>query len=133
MSFLDDDEEDIDNMEIEEEDWVEYIRRSTREAEVQMKTAKIPCWIETHRKMKWRMATRTASLTEERWSKKISEWNPGLDSSVKQADQWGDQEKGGKTKSMNSSRQKETEETKGNDLKTTTHGYGKQRSRKSGK
>ena len=43
VSFLDDNEEEIDRMEIEEEDWVENVKRSTREAEEQMKTAEIPC------------------------------------------------------------------------------------------
>ena len=48
----------------EQEDWIENIKRSTKEAEEQMTKTKIPCWIETHRRMKWRMA----SLPEERWS-----------------------------------------------------------------
>ena len=70
-------------MEIEEEDGIEYLKRSTREAEEQMKKANIPCWIETHRRMKWRMAMRTASLSEEWWSRKTAEWNPGLDNCIK--------------------------------------------------
>ena len=65
-------------MEIEEEEWIEHIRRSTREAEEQMKKANIPYWIEAHRKMKRRLAMRTASLLEERWSRKISEWDSGV-------------------------------------------------------
>ena len=45
---------------------------STRtEAEDYMKKMKIPCWIETHRRLKWRMASRIASLPEKRWTKKI--------------------------------------------------------------
>ena len=43
-----------------------------------MKEAKIPCWVETHRRMKWRLAMRIASLLNERWAKKAAEWNPGL-------------------------------------------------------
>ena len=39
-----------------------------------MKKMKIPCWTETHRRMKWRMAWRTASLPIERWTSKIIEW-----------------------------------------------------------
>ena len=65
VSFLEDIDEEIDKMEIEEEDWIKYIKRSTREAEEQMKKANIPCWIETHRRLKWRMAMRIASLREE--------------------------------------------------------------------
>ena len=30
----------------------------------------ILCWIETHRRLKWRMASRIASLPEERWTRK---------------------------------------------------------------
>ena len=33
--------------------------------------------------MKWRMALRIATLREERWSKKITEWNLGLDNNIK--------------------------------------------------
>ena len=47
-----------------------------------MKT-KIPWWMKTHWRMKWWMALRTASLPEERWSKTVKEWNPGLDNSIK--------------------------------------------------
>ena len=36
-SFSEENEEEIDKMEIEEEDWIEFIKRSTREAEEQMK------------------------------------------------------------------------------------------------
>ena len=49
-------------MEIGKEDWIEYIKRSKREAEEQMLKTQIPCWIETHRRMEWRIAMRTASL-----------------------------------------------------------------------
>ena len=83
VSFSEDIDEEIDNMETEEEDWIEYIKRSAREAREQMKKANIPCWIESHRMMKWRMAMRIASLPEERWSRKAAEWNPGLDSCIK--------------------------------------------------
>ena len=48
-----------------------------------MKKMKIPCWIETHRKMKWRMASRIASLPRERWTRKKFDWHPGLDNKIK--------------------------------------------------
>ena len=38
----------------------------------------IPCWIETHRRMKWRLAMRIASLPDKPWTKKTAKWNPGL-------------------------------------------------------
>ena len=33
---------------------------------------KNPCWIETHKRMKWRLAMRIASMPEERWARKSS-------------------------------------------------------------
>ena len=46
VSF-DDADEEIDTTLIEEEDWIEYIKRSTDEAKEKMKSAKIRCWMET--------------------------------------------------------------------------------------
>ena len=69
VSFQEDKDEAIDTTE-KEEDWIEYIKRSTKEAEEHMKKMKIPCWIETHRRLKWRMARRIVSLPEEWWTKK---------------------------------------------------------------
>ena len=115
FSFSEDIDEEIDKMEIEEE-WIEYIKRSTREAE-------------TQRKMKWRMAMRTASLPEERWSRKISEWNPGLDNCIKTKRPVGRPRKRWEDEINEFMKTEATEESKGNDLKTTTHGYSKQRSK----
>ena len=83
ISFQEEKNEEIHRGEIEEEDWIEYIKRSTREAEEHMTKTKIPCWIETHRRMKWKMAMRIPSLPEDRWSSKITEWNPALDCTIK--------------------------------------------------
>ena len=33
--------------------------------------------------MKWKQAMRVASLAEERWSRKVAEWNPGLETSIR--------------------------------------------------
>ena len=57
-------------------------KRSTKEAEEHMTKTQIPCWIEAHRRMKWRMALRIASLPQERWISKITEWSPGLGSRI---------------------------------------------------
>ena len=46
VSFHEDKDEVIDKGEIEEEDWTEYIKRSTKEAEEQMTMTKILCLIE---------------------------------------------------------------------------------------
>ena len=50
VSFENDTDEDIDTTEIEEENWIEYIKRSTDEAMEKMKNAKIRCWNKTHKK-----------------------------------------------------------------------------------
>ena len=63
---MNDTDEEIDTAEIEEEDWIDYMKRSTDEAMERTKTAKIQCWIKTHRRMNWRLAMRIASLPEER-------------------------------------------------------------------
>ena len=74
---MNDTDEEIDTAEIEE-DWIEYMKRSTEEAMERMKTAKIQCWIKTHRRMKWRLAMRIASLQDGRWEVKAPGWNPEL-------------------------------------------------------
>ena len=76
LSFLNDTDEDIDTAEVEEK-WIEYIKRSTKDAEEEMRAATIPCWIETQRKMKWRVAMRIAAHSESRWTQKAAKWNPG--------------------------------------------------------
>ena len=76
-------DDEIDTTAIEEEEWFEYIKRSTDEAIEKMENAKIRCWIKTHKRMKWRLALRIASLPSERWIVKASEWNPELSSRYK--------------------------------------------------
>ena len=68
VSFESDDDEQIDAAEIEEEDWVEYMKRSTNEAMVKMENEKVRCWNLTQKKkLKWRMAMRIATSPSERW------------------------------------------------------------------
>ena len=62
---------------VEEEDWVEYIKRSTEEAMEKMESAKIRCWNKTQ-KMKWKLALRIATSPIDRWLRKAAEWNPEL-------------------------------------------------------
>ena len=50
VSFEDDAIEEIDTTVIEEEDWIEYIKRSTEDAMEKMERAKIRCWNRTHKK-----------------------------------------------------------------------------------
>ena len=49
VSFKKDTDEDIDTAEIEEEDRIDHMKRSTANAAERMKAAKIPCWIGTIR------------------------------------------------------------------------------------
>ena len=50
VTFDEDSEKDIDTAEIEEEDWIHYIKRSTADAIDKMEHAKIRCWNRTHKK-----------------------------------------------------------------------------------
>ena len=49
VTFDEDSEKDIDTIEIEEEDWIEYIKRSTVDASDKMERAKIRCWNRTQK------------------------------------------------------------------------------------
>ena len=80
VSFEDDADKEIDTTVIEEEDWIEYIKRSTEDAMEKMAHAKIRCWNRTHKKMKWKLAQKIATSPSERWLKKAAEWNPDLSS-----------------------------------------------------
>ena len=50
VSFEDDADDEIDTTLIEEEDWIENIKRSTDEAIEKIESAKIRCWNKTHKK-----------------------------------------------------------------------------------
>ena len=78
VSFQEEADEEIDDTD-NEEDWVTFIKRSTEEAEQHMEKHKLPCWIEVHKRMKWRMARRIVTLHRKRWNKRVFEWQPGLD------------------------------------------------------
>ena len=49
VSFEDDADEEIDTTVIEEENWIEYIKRSTEDAMEKMERAKIRCWNRTQK------------------------------------------------------------------------------------
>ena len=126
VTFDEDSDKDIDTVEIEEEDWIDYIRRSTADAIDKMEHAKIRCWNKTHRKMKWKLALRIATSPSERWIKKAAEWNPELSSRYRTNRTIGRPKKDGKTTSMISSNKIMTKERLKNHLKerikTITHG-----------
>ena len=70
VTFDEDSEKEIDTIEIEEEDWIDYIKRSTADALDKMEHTKIRCWNRTHKKMKWKLALRIATSPSERGLKK---------------------------------------------------------------
>ena len=76
-------DEEIDTTAIEEEEWIDYMKRSTDEAIEQMKKTNIRCWIKADKRMKWRLALRIASLLGKRWIVKAAEWKPELSSKYK--------------------------------------------------
>ena len=80
VTFEDDPDEEMDTTAIEEEDWIDYIKRSIVDALDKMERAKIRCWNRTHKKMKWKLALRIAASPCERWLKKAAEWNADLSS-----------------------------------------------------
>ena len=69
VSFESDTEDNTSQAEDDEDDWIDYIKRSTKRSRRTMRTHSISCWIETPRKLKWRLAMRIASHSEQRWKK----------------------------------------------------------------
>ena len=82
VSFQEDADEEIDATE-NEEDWIEHINRSTKEAEEHVEKHKTKCWIEVHRRQKWRMARRIITLPAKRWNRRVFNWHPELDTSIR--------------------------------------------------
>ena len=98
----------------------EDMKRVTATAVERMKEAKILCWIETHRKMKWRVAMRIASLPDERWAKKAEKWNPGFSTKHHTNRPVGRPKKRWEDEINDFLKPEETEETKGNEIKNDT-------------
>ena len=90
-----------------EEEWIEYMKRSTEAAIEQMKIAKIPL-LDRNKRMKWRLAMRIASMSEERWARESSGMEPWPQHKIQNLQSRGKTEKDGKTKSMNFSERKES-------------------------
>ena len=83
ISFKSETDEEIRTPAIEEEEWIDCMKTRTDEAIEKMKSTNIRCWIKTHKRMKWRLTLRIASLPGERWIVKAAEWNPELISKYK--------------------------------------------------
>ena len=108
ISFEKDTDEETDTTVIEDEDWIEYITRSTDEAMEKIENAKIRCWNKTHKRMKWRLELRIAFLPSERWLEKLQNGTLNSAQNTGATEQLGGQEEDGKTTSTNSSNVKET-------------------------
>ena len=76
---------------------IEKIELTASTAVERMKAAKIPCWIGTHRRMKWRLAMRIA--------RKQQNGTHASATCTRQTDQWEDQKRDVKMKYMTSSSQ----------------------------
>ena len=48
---MNDTDEEIDAAETEEEEWIEYMKRSTAAVIEQIRIAKIHCWIKSHKRL----------------------------------------------------------------------------------
>ena len=58
------------------EEWVEYIRRATHQAEEICENYGACNWVHAHRRRKWRLASKIANITDGRWTRKVLEWRP---------------------------------------------------------
>ena len=58
------------------EDWVTYVKRTTEEAESMMRSCGYHNWIEQSPRKKLRFAVKTASVDDNRWSKRLLDWKP---------------------------------------------------------
>ena len=60
----------------QDETWVEYIQRATHKSEDLATSHGLRNWVELQRRKKWRIAGKTACGSENRWCKRILEWQP---------------------------------------------------------
>jgi hypothetical protein len=70
---------DVSSGECEIESWVDWVKRTTREAEQRMDGLGIESWIGQSRRLKWRFAGKMARGSQDKWSYKILNWMPELD------------------------------------------------------
>ena len=63
VTFDEDSDEEIDTIAIEEEDWIEYTKRSTVDALDKMERAKIRCWNRTHQKNEMEIGIENCNFT----------------------------------------------------------------------
>ena len=87
---------------------IDFIKRSTRDSEGKMRQFNISCWIQTQRKLKWRLPTRIAAHSEEIWTKKKR--HDGTQTTVQQQERteaWEDRRRDGRMTLTNSSKERD--------------------------
>ena len=62
------------------EPWVDFIKRTTRDAEERLRHLDIEEWISIQRKRKWNFAQRVALQSSSRWTHIVAKWQPELTS-----------------------------------------------------
>ena len=81
VSFEDDADEEIDTTLIEEEDWIEYIKKKDRRSHGTDGKRNDPMLEQdSQKKLKWKLALRVATSPSDRWLRKAAEWNSELSS-----------------------------------------------------
>jgi len=58
------------------ESWVDWMRRTTGEAEAAMKAVGVTDWVAEQRRRKWRWAGHVLRRTDGRWTRKVLDWRP---------------------------------------------------------
>ena len=71
-----DDSESDGKEKLQEETWLEWMRRCTHSAEEHLKKASIEDWVLAQRRRKWRLAGHTARREDHRWSETMLRWQP---------------------------------------------------------
>ena len=59
-----------------DEDWVDFIKRTTHTSESLMLELGCESWVKSHRRKKWQFLRKMASTTEQKWAKRILLWKP---------------------------------------------------------
>ena len=104
MSFESGNDEEIDAAELEEEDWIEYIKRSTNEAMKKVENEKRRCWNMTQRKNEMEIGDENRFITEWEMVDKRCWMESRTQLKIQEpTEQTEDQHKDGKMTSMNSS------------------------------
>ena len=73
--------------------WSDFVRRSTRRAESLMTMHDIPDVLFIHRRMVWRWANTLSHHPTTRWTRRVLEWNPNLNTRQRGRRQHGGQPK----------------------------------------